>query len=259
MKDNYSKNVVIEILKEIGLEAKKIPSQADVKTPDINAWHEKDKYIIELKVKSDDLEETKRERESLKRGEIVGNETPTGPRNRLYAIISDGVEQMKNYDPNHNIFHIIWLHSSGHNDSLLNMRFHATLFGTQDLFSMQRTDLMTCYYFKESAFYSHFNELDGAILTYRNKLQLCVNTLSPNYQTFKQSYMYQTLSKGLCDPEVLREKEGTLIADCNFDRKEENKIISYLREKHHLNHLQTINMKQYSAKVALPDKERKKF
>lgn len=257
MKDNYSKDVVIEILKEIGIEAERIPSQFDLRTPDIKAWHEKEQYIVELKIKSDNPVEIERERESLRQGEIVSTKTPTGPRNRLYAIISDGVSQMSDYDPNHNFFHVVWLHSSGRDNSLLNMRFHSTLFGTQDLISTQRTNLMTCYYFKESAFYSHSTELDGAILTHQNKLQLCVNTLSSNYLSFKQSHLYQTLPKGLCDPEALEEKEDAMIADCNFDRKEENKILNYLKEKYHLNHLMAINMKQYSAIVALPDEKRK--
>ena len=113
MTDNYSKDVVIEILKEIGIEAEKIPSQFDLRTPDIKAWHEKEQYIIELKSKSDNPVEIERERESLRQGEIVSKKTPTGPRNRLYAIISDGVSQMRDYDPNHNFFHVVWLHSSG--------------------------------------------------------------------------------------------------------------------------------------------------
>lgn len=254
MKDNYSKTVLIKILNEIGLEAEQIPSQRNVKTPDIKAWHGKEQYIIEFKIKSDDLQEIRKEGEAFKQGEIVHKETPLGPRTRLYTIISDGVKQVVKYDPQHDAFHIIWLHSSGNNDSLLNMRFHATLFGAQDLFSIQRKGLMTCYYFKESSFFSHRSQLDGAILTYKNKLQLCVNSLSPGYQSFSQSFLYQALSSGLCDPGLLVKKEDTMIADCDLSRKNEDKILNYLKEKYTLTHLQTINMKQYSAKVALPDK-----
>jgi hypothetical protein len=133
------------------------------------------------------------------------------------------------------------------------MRSHATLFGTQDLLSIRRKDFMTCYYFKESAFYSHHNELDGVIITYHNQMQLCVNTLSPYYQSFAKSELYQALSKGLCDLEIL--KENVMIANCDFDRKEVDKIIKYLSEKYNLDHLQTINMKQYLGMIVVPKKE----
>jgi len=238
-------------LKEIGLETEQIPSRSDEKFPDIIAKHGKEQYIVELKIKSDDLEELKEEEAVLRQGEIVHKETPTGPRNRLYAIISDGVKQMVTYDRGHNAFHIIWLHSTGQNAALLNKRFHATLFGTQDLISVQRKYVTTCYYFKESSFFSHRYELDGAILTYENKLQLCVNSLSSIYQSLTQSFLYRNLSKGLCDPTILTGNANVMIADCDFNRKGEIKILKYLEDKYALRHLQAINMKQFSGKTLL--------
>ena len=245
MNDDHSKKVVVAILKEIGLEAEEISVQNQkIKTPDIKAWHKNEQYLIELKIKGDNPQEIEQEREILRSGEIAEKETPIDSRNRLSAIISASVEQFSSHDPNHDAFHVVWLHSSGQSDSLLNMRFRATLFGTQDLFSIERKGGMTAYYFKESSFFSHRNQLDGAILTYQDKLQLCVNTLSPNYQLFKKSFMHQALAQGLCDPE----SQGMLIADCNFDRKDKNKVLDYLRSKYCLTHLQIIDMKHYSAK-----------
>lgn len=255
MSDEYSKNVVIQALSEMGLEAETVPPQDNQKTPDIRAWHKNEHYFFELKIKSDNLEELKQEREVLKRGEIAEKHTPTGIRNTLFGVISDSVEQMACFDYGHNVFHISWLHSSGRYDELLNMRFHATLFGTQDLFSVERKGLITCYYFNESSFFSHRNELDGVILTYQNKLQLCVNTLSPNYSDFTKSFLYKTLSKGLCDPVSQKDREGVFIADCDIDRRDEKGVIDFLCMKYGLRHLQTINMEYHSAKIALPDKQ----
>ncbi len=263
MKDTELKKVVIGILKEIGLEAKRIRGQNNLRTPDIKAWDKKDKYIIELKNKSDDPEEVKKYREALKPGKIVGKTTPTGPRNRLYAIITDGVNQLTSYDSEHTTFHIIWIHTSGRDPSLLDNRFRATLFGTQYLFSTQKgTPTWTCFYFKESSFYSHRNELDGAILTYLNQsqlcVQLCVNTLSPYYRKFSQSFLYRSLAKGLCNPEIeiLKQDKNAWIADCNYDRKEEGRILKYLREKHNLDHLDIMPMNQVEAMMILPIEEK---
>lgn len=253
MKENKFKPIAKNLLKELGLEVHDISSK-NSKTPDFDVKGGNSRYTIELKIKGDDPDEIKQDSETLTRGEIVNKEIPIGPRNRLYAIIKEGIKQMTEHDPKNKTFHVLWMHSTGRNAKLLNMRFHATLFGTQDLFSVRQKNLITCYYFNESAFYSWRTSLDGAILTYHNKAQLCVNTLSPRLREFQKSDLYKTLSQGLCDPGIFQISEGVMVADCNMDRKDANKIIAYLREKYKLDHLQTINMKQHSVTMAIPKK-----
>ena len=251
MNDIYSKKIIKKALQEFGLVAKDIPPK-NAKTPDFEVIGKNSRYILEFKIKGDDPTEIENDRKILNAGEIVSKEIPTGPRNRLHAIITEGVQQIKEYDPEHNSFHVLWLHSSGRNEHLLNMRFHATLFGTQDLFSLGVKDLITCYFFHDSSFYTHRNDLDAAILTYKNKLQLCVNTLSPNYNNFIKSDLYLALSAGLCDPEILEKKEGFMIANCVINRKAINEVLNFLRSKYSLEHLQTIDLKQHSGMMALP-------
>ena len=255
MNENQFKPIVKSILKELGLIANDIPHK-NSKTPDFDVYGQNSKYTIELKIKSDDPEERKRESKALAKGEIVSKSISTGPRNRLYGIIKEGIEQMAEYDPSHKTFHVIWLHSIGKDASLLNDRFRATLFGTQKLFTSGQNGLITCYYFNESIFYSYRNRLDGAILTYNDNAQLCVNTLSPWLKDFQKSDLYKSLSQGLCDPEILQDSEGVMIADCDIVRKDSNKIIQYLRKKYKLKHLQTIDMKQHSAMMALPKEDK---
>jgi hypothetical protein len=257
MKENEFKPIAKTILEDLGLEVTDIPRK-NLKTPDFDVKGKNSRYTIELKIKGDDPKEKKKESEVLGRGEIVAREVPVGRRNRLYGIVKEGIQQIEEYDPQHNTFHVIWLHSAGRDAYLHNMRFHASLFGTQDLFSIRKKGLITCYYFHESIFYSYCNNIDGAILTYHDKGQLCVNTLSSRLKNFRNSDLYKSLVKGLCDPETMQNREGIMIADCDFDRKEPNKIINYLCEKYHLEHLQTIDMKQYSAMVALPNLEKGK-
>lgn len=119
---------------------------------------------------------------------------------------------------------------------------------------MERESLITCYYFHESIFYSCHNELDGAILSCPDgsglKMQLCINTLSPSIGTFRKTDLYKNLSKGLCDPNLLC---GTMIADCDIDRKKVDEVMEFLREKYKIKHLQTIDMKRHSAMMLLPD------
>jgi hypothetical protein len=211
------------------------------------------RYTIELKIKSDNPEEIRKDNEILSRGEVLSKVTPVGPRNRLYAIIEDGVNQIKEYDPESKTFHILWLHSEGHDPNLLNMRFHATLFGTETLISIERNYAMTCYFYDESAFFTHRSDLDGVILTYNDQLQLCVNTLSHRKDEFKKTDLYRVLSKGLCDPDNMKADDGVLIADCEMDRRNAREVIKYLKAKYKLNHLQKIEMKQHSGMILLSE------
>ncbi len=221
-------------LKEKGLTAHDIPKKHDCETPDFNVDGENNKYTIELKIKSDDPEEIKRDLEILSHGEILSKSTSTGPRNKLYGIVKKGVRQMEDHDPEKKTYHVLWIHSAGQDPNLLNMRFHATLFGTQRLFSEDKDYYMTCYYFDESAFYTHRNSLESVILTYDDQLQLCVNTLSPRVNEFRQSDLYKNLSKSLCDPDILQKEQGVLLADCEIDRRAKNDVVKYLQVKYGL-------------------------
>lgn len=256
MREFEFKRIAKDVLNKLCIEVIDIPRK-NARTPDFEAHDKNSKYVIELKIKSDDSEERKKEAESLAQGEIVSSSIPIGPRNRLYGIVKEGVQQMMEHDPEHNAFHVIWLHSTGRDADLFNMRFRATLFGMQNLVSTERPNVITCYYFHESIFYSCRDELDGAILSCFDesglKIQLCINTLSPNIQIFRESDLYKNLSKGLCDPDLLHE---AIVADCDLDRKKIDEMMDYLRKKYKLNHLQTINMQRHSAMVALPDERR---
>lgn len=210
------------------------------------------RYTLELKIKEDDLRERREEAEALSRGEIVSKSVSTGKRNTLYGIVKKAIQQIEEYDPNRDTFHIVWLHSTGRDAYVHNMRFHATLFGTQDLFSMERKDLITCYYFHESIFFSCRDNIDGAILTYSNKAQLCVNTLTSRLADFRRSDLYNSFKDGLCDPETPNNiSKNTMIAECELDRKDASGIIRYLCKKYSLKHLQTINMQQHSVMTSV--------
>jgi hypothetical protein len=239
MSEDEFKPFIRSFLGELGLSVQDIPRR-NSRTPDFDVVGKKGRYTIELKIKSDNQEEIKRDNEILLRGEVLSKARPVGPRNRLYAIIKDGIDQMKEHDPENNTFHVLWLHSEGRDPNLLNMRFHATLFGTQTLFSTEKEYAITFYYYDESAFFTHRTELDGVILTYNDQLQLCVNTLSQRKESFRQSDLYKVLSKGLCDPDNIQTDEGVFIADCEIGRKNAVGIIKYLKTKYRLNHLQYI-------------------
>lgn len=256
MNDNDFKSIAKEILKKLGLIAHEIPPKEGCEAPDFDVVGKSSRYTIELKIKSDDPEEAKKDLEILCKGEILNKSTSMGPRNRLYAIVKKGVDQMVEHDPGIKTYHVLWIHSAGRDSNLLNIRFHATLFGNQYLISREKDYVMTCYFFNESAFYTHRTSLDGAILTHNDQLQLCVNTLSPRKNDFRESDLYKSLSHCLYDPDILQKNNSVMIADCDVDRKEKSEIIKYLEHKYSLAHLQVIEMKQYSGMVAIPKNDK---
>lgn len=137
MREPEFKRIAKEILNKLDLDVIDI-QRRNARTPDFEVKDKNSSYVIELKIKGDDAEERRRESQALAQGEIVSSSIPTGPRNRMYGIIKEGVEQIVEYDPMRSAFHIMWLHSTGRDADLLDMRFRATLFGMQDLASKSR-------------------------------------------------------------------------------------------------------------------------
>ncbi len=193
---------------------------------------------------------------ALKRRKLVSKRIPIGPRNRFAGIIRKGVEQILDYDAEKKSYHIIWIHSAGEDPELHNRRFHSTLYGTEKLISFRRDSVITCYYFHDSAFFSWREFLDGAILTFLNNAQLCINTQSPRVEDFRTSELTLAMSSGLCDPQKLeRQSADVMIADCNLDRKYPDGILRYIQGKYSLDHLQAIPMQQLTGMIAVPGDE----
>ncbi|MBI5524495.1 MAG: hypothetical protein HY910_17860 [Desulfarculus sp.] len=250
MDERTFKPIVKELLKNLGLMVIDIPPRQEVPTPDFEAIGDNDSYTIELKIKGDDPELIAQERKILLKGGIVSKSIPVGPRNTLGSIIRSGVQQMLEHDPVGNSFRVIWLHSAGQDSYLHFERFRSTLFGSETLFSLHASNIITCYYFHESAFYSWRDYLDGAILTYSNNCQLCINSLSPRVDDFRKSKLVVGMAGGLCDPQQLAEDDDdVMIADCDLTRKDSDQILSYLCAKYGFQHLQPIPMQQHTGKI----------
>ena len=89
-------------------------------------------------------------------------------------------------------------------------------------------------------------------MTYHNTAQLCINTLSPRVEDFRQSDLVTSMANGLCDPDKLDGLDNdVMIADCDIDRKESSKIVQYLQEKYGLDHLQTIPMQKHTGVIGI--------
>ena len=252
MNESEFKPLAKKLLNQLGFEVTDIDTKDGSQSPDFDVIGENSRYTIELKIKRDDPVEIEKDEGALKRGELVSKSIPIGPRNRLAGIIRKGVEQIVDHDPKNETYHVVWVHSAGEDPELHNRRFHSTLFGTEKLFSLRKDNVITCYYFHHSAFFSWRDFLDGVILTYLNTVQLCINTLSPRAGEFRESELTLSMSNGLCDPEKLeRQFDDVMVADCDIDRKNSEDILRYLQAKYGLDHLQQIPMNQLTGMIAV--------
>lgn len=255
MQEFQFRPLVKQFLNQYGFEVCDIVTDEKSKKPDFDVIGDKDRYTLELKIKGDDPLEIESDENALRHGKLVSKSIPIGPRNTLSGIIRAGVEQINSHDPDYTTFHIIWVHSSGQDPNLLNTRFHSTLYGIEKLFSLKKSNVISCYYFHNSAFFSWREYLDGVILSHNDQIQLCINTLSPMVDSFRKSQLTVGMANGLCDPDVLEARHDDLfIADCEIDRKNEKEVLEYLQKKYGIDHLQTIPMNKETVSIALPTK-----
>lgn len=252
MDEKSFRPIAKEMLKKNGLTAFDIPTVKDKQTPDFEVHGDKDRYVIELKIKGDDPIEVKKFAEEFATGEIVARENPIGPRNTLDGIIRDGVKQMMVYDPNREMYRILWLHATGHDPELHFRRFQSTLFGTETLFSLRLSHIINCYFFHDSAFFRWREQLDGAIISFQNNGQLCINPLSPLSNKLRVSDISAGMARGIFDPAKSDGiADGTMIADCETDRSDIAATLQFLQTKYSVEHLQAMPMIQYSGTIAV--------
>ena len=101
---------------------------------------------------------------------------------------------------------------------------------------------MPCYYFHHSGFFRWRNVLDGAVIATPEGAELCLNTFSPRYLTFKQSEMGGMFGESVVDPIEIEKQGACYTADCEIDRNDENAVLSYLAGKYHRLALMSFNL-----------------
>lgn len=192
----------------------------------------------------------KTEREQLKTGEVVGRFDPTDRTNTVAGIIKKGVEQLETHDINENGFRLLWLHASGQDSELQRFQFMGSLYGITTIVDLDdNKGNLECYYFDFSDFYRHKEVLDCAIISESNKMQLCLNSFSSRFERLQKSSLASAFKNGILDPTILEAQNEIYIADCDIDRKEEEKIMAYLRKKYGREKLIKISLQKITAQI----------
>lgn len=258
LNDLEIKRSIQKALEAKGFSVKSIPTENPKKTPDLIAMHNDQVFVIEIKTKRDNLEQIAKDNTQLARGLAVTHAEPLGRKNVFSGDISDGVQQLAAYPDSPGVFKLLWLHASGQDEDVQFRQSQGTLYGTTDLIDVGSgtKSSIPCYYFHFNEFFRYRENLDGAIITDSQKGQLCINTFSLKLKEFKTSALVVAFADGICDPDKLEASGEAFIADCDYDRRNENLILSYLKSKYNREHLINIDMQHLSGKIRAPRSDR---
>lgn len=243
-----------EQLKQWGFSVEKIP-EATVpreKRPDYKVWLEDETYLVEVKSREDDPEESKERKEVLSQGEIYSEHKPLIRKNTVSGIIREAHDQLKDYgEPEW--LNVVWLCAVENAQEAKFDQFKAALYGTTQIFDLEGDGFhRACYFFRNSEFFRYRDVLDAAFVSTLSQVTLCLNPHSPRFEEVRSSKLAEKLGSAVIDP-VVRESNGeAYIVDSDVNRNDEEAVLDYLREKYGKPKLNKIDLGWYSGTVQDP-------
>jgi hypothetical protein len=240
-------------MKEWGLSVRKIPESQGKgeKRPDFEITNEDFTYLIEVKSRKDDKEEVVKKKEVLNQGEIYGDHKALIRKNTVSGIIRDACDQLKNYGRD-DWCRIVWLCAIDDAQKAKYEQFKAALYGKTQMFDLDGDGFhRPCYFYRDSDFFRYRNTLDAAIVSTHTEVELCFNPFSVKNAEFQTSTFAKIFKDSVCDPIRDESKGYAYIVDSDIDRKNENAVMTYLRNKYNAPKLQKIDLGWHSGTVKI--------
>jgi len=236
----------------MGFNVRKIKRLEDDESPDFIAKDDFVSYLIELKSKFPEFEKLQDRNERLNGGEIVEEETVVRYENTLSGIIKKAASQLNSYTEEQVAYKLVWLHAQGCLPDLQYKQFEVTLYGKADIANLVTHQVKPCYYYKASDFYYRRTEIDGAIISTSKGGKFCLNTFSQKYSALKKSMLCAKFGSAVCDP-VEEDLQGKAynISDCNENRKQEPRVLKFVKREIYQRHLTKMDSYHYRAEVII--------
>ncbi|WP_217987702.1 hypothetical protein [Halomonas salipaludis] len=243
---------VIVVLRSLGIEVEQIET-GEGKTPDFLAHAGDSAYLIELKTKYSDPAILEERESVLARGEVFKEETPVARRNRVSGVIASAAKQLNSYASVNHDFQLVFLLASGHHPDVQMSIFENCLYGTKDTVDfIGEGGVLPAYFADNSDFFNLQESLDGAIVSTSHEAKLCLNPYSPRYEALSDSELTRLFKEGVCDP-LQKEREGmAFVVDGDVNRRNENEVLEFLKQKYGREKLMFIQMNHYSGTISLP-------
>ena len=248
--DEILKQAIRVYLSGNGLVVTEVERSNTEKRPDFIVRAGEVVSIVELKTKGEDEAEIRSRNSILDSGAVFIRHEDSLRRNRLSALIRDGVKQLSAYSIDGTPFRLLWLHSTGPYASVMMERFQTTLYGSREIIHTEKQLANRwCYYFDNSDFFRFRDLLDGAIISQDGSARFCINDLSPRAQELRLSCLPIKMANAYCDPTEFESANQAYIVDGDVDRLAPDAIKTYLKNKYGCGEILDLNMKHYSGMI----------
>lgn len=236
--DQELKQAISKHLEAMGFTVELLEEAEIRRTPDLLAKKKGQRFLIEVKAKGDNLATLLERQRKLAKGDLVIHGARWARRNTISGIARDGALQLNDHPHGERDFLLLWLHAEGSDPRSQFEQFASTLYGKTYIHSILNSKFSyECYFFYDSVFYRWRDILDGAILSTPTGVQLCVNTFCPRYSFFRDSELVKAFAQAVVDPIELEQAGHVIVADCDIDRKDHDKVKQYLAAKYNEKYL----------------------
>lgn len=215
--------------------------------------------LIEEKTKEDDLNYLSIRGQELEAGGIHEHSVPLTRNETISGIIRRAAKQLQSSSDKPHDFRLIWFTATGVDAEAKYEQFMATLYGRTNIIERDAEGYRRCYYFRNSDFFRRAAIIDGAVAAFVEDAsitaKLCLNSLSPRYLALKQSSFVKPFGTAIEDPLELEARGAAFILDSDLNRKDEERLLAYLKDKYKTGPLMTIDLGYTSGSILLPDSE----
>jgi hypothetical protein len=234
--------IVIEQLGGFGVRLAPIPRVEGELTADLPGEDEEHHFYIEAKCR--DRTEA---RESVVADLGVGGSVSLVPepidyRNAMSSSVEEGVRQLERSAGDRvESVRFLWLHCSDDDPTTDRFQLEGTLCGNMHFVDRLRPEegSLSCYFFTESAFFTHGQTLDGAFICDDEGWFLLLNPHSPRFQSLRRSALSRALGGACWDPISMEAEGRLLIADCSIPRRQSEAVLDYVNTKYSRDLVQT--------------------
>jgi hypothetical protein len=215
------------------------------------------RLLVEEKTKFDNPADVQMRDATLARGAVHSSTVPLRHNNRISGIVRKATNQLSSTgaDIDHDL-RVLWFTGVGFYAEAKHFQFISTLYGSTQIFELDKPQTRECYFFRNSDFYRYGDRLDGAVAAYLSRdtvtVKLCLNSYSQGWAALRDSPYARNFTLGLVDPVAEEEAGEAYIADTDLPRSDERAILRFLEKKYGLEKAYKIDMNMASVVVRVP-------
>lgn len=175
--------------------------------------------------------------------------------------MGQAVKQLDAIAADDDVFRLIWycIDPQYNDDETLIQQVYDTAFGGTNLIKMPRLGdafPVHCLFFRRSVFFTH-PQLSAVVIDTGKRFMLLLNPFGSHIAEFRATPLFRWFDAepgGVVDADKLAAIGAVLIADCAIDRRDEQAVLTYLKEKYGLPRrgLFHLPMRHHSGFVAIP-------